>query len=123
MDFYWLVIGVLAVWRLTHLLQAEDGPADLIVRLRRRMGAGFLARLVDCFYCLSLWVALPVACWIGRRTAERLLLWLAISAGAILLERLTGKQAGWSGPLYFEDKEESDVLLRRPSDCAGQNGQ
>ena len=30
MDLYWLVLGALAVWRLTHLLQAEDGPADLL---------------------------------------------------------------------------------------------
>jgi hypothetical protein len=115
MEFYWLLLGILAVWRLTHLLQAEDGPADLIVRLRRTMGVGFWARLMDCFYCLSLWIALPVACWTGRSTAERVLLWFAISAGAILLERLTNQHPGSSGLLYFEDKEKSDVLLRKPS--------
>ena len=29
-----LVLAVLATWRLTHLLAREDGPADLLVRLR-----------------------------------------------------------------------------------------
>jgi hypothetical protein len=119
MDFYRLLLGVLAVWRFTHLLQAEDGPAGLIATLRRKAGAGFWAELLDCFYCLSLWIALPVACWVGKSTTERTLLWFAISAGAILLERSTAPQAGWSAPLYFEDKEESDVVLRKPSRPGG----
>jgi len=24
--FYWLIVGILVVWRLSHLLHAEDGP-------------------------------------------------------------------------------------------------
>ena len=53
MDIYDLVLGTLAVWRITHLLQAEDGPWDVVVRLRRRTGTGFWGQLLDCFYCLS----------------------------------------------------------------------
>ena len=41
MSYYWLVLGSLCVWRVTHLLHAEDGPWDLVVRLRRLAGAGF----------------------------------------------------------------------------------
>ena len=39
----WFLFGVatLAVWRLTHLLHAEDGPFDLCVRLRHLLGEGF----------------------------------------------------------------------------------
>ena len=36
-----LVLAVLATWRLTHLLAREDGPADLVVRLRARLGTGW----------------------------------------------------------------------------------
>src|SRR5690606_6645885 len=75
---YWALLGVLAVWRVTHLLQAEDGPWDVVVRLRRAAGAGFFGRLLDCFYCLSLWVALPAALAIGTDAFERLLLWPAL---------------------------------------------
>lgn len=39
MRFYWLVIGSVAVWRITYLLQAEDGPWDVVVRLRRSLGS------------------------------------------------------------------------------------
>ena len=87
---WWIrfVVAVLAVWRVTHLLASEDGPADLIVRLRRRLGAGFLGRLMDCFQCLSLWVAAPLAFYVGGRPVELLLAWLAVSGAACLLERL-----------------------------------
>lgn len=32
MRTYGLSLAVLCVWRLTHLLQAEDGPWDLVIR-------------------------------------------------------------------------------------------
>ena len=58
--FYWLILGVLTVWRITHFLQAEDGPWDIVIRLRRFVGEGLWGRLLDCFYCLSVWIAAPI---------------------------------------------------------------
>lgn len=89
MNFYWMTLGVLAVWRITHFFSAEDGPFHVGVRLRRMMGSSFFGDLLDCFYCLSVWVAIPFAFWIGSGLKEISLLWLALSGGAILLERLT----------------------------------
>ena len=91
MAFYWLVIGILVVWRITHLLAAEDGPWDIVILLRRQAGAGFWGKLLDCFYCLSLWAAAPFALLLGGGWTERLLLWPALSSGAILIERLTSR--------------------------------
>jgi hypothetical protein len=110
MDFYWLVLGVLAAWRVTHLLNAEDGPWDLGARIRQRAGAGFWGRLLDCFYCLSLWVSAPLAVILGNSAKEGLLLWLALSAGAILFERITAEQPSQASALYFEEQEDRDVL-------------
>jgi hypothetical protein len=93
------VIASIAVWRLTHLLNAEDGPWQMLARLRRLAGAGLWGELLDCFYCLSLWVAAPFAWWEGRALTERLLLWPAISGAAILLERATTPAL----PTYTED--------------------
>jgi hypothetical protein len=73
-------------------------------------GEGFWGSLLDCFYCLSLWVALLPALWIGENWKERLLLWPALSAAAILLERLTAKDALPPHVLYA--KEEEDHVLR-----------
>jgi hypothetical protein len=108
---YWFILGVLGVWRITHLLNAEDGPGQIFVRLRRLAGSGFWGELLDCFYCLSLWVAAPFACLLGNSWLERALLWPSLSGAAILLERLTAPAA----PAYTEDpiRETEDELLRK----------
>lgn len=82
-----LAVGVLATWRLTHLIVAEDGPWEVVARLRRGAGGGFLGQLMDCFYCSSIWVALPFAFWWGDAWMTRIVAWPALSGGAILLER------------------------------------
>src|SRR5258708_38004655 len=113
--FYWLILGILADWRVTHLFTAEDGPWDVSVSLRRAAGDGFWGKLLDCFYCLSLWVAAPLAAWMGASWGERLLLWLAFSGGAILLDRLGDRTP--QPPVYLEDEtvteDEHRVVLRK----------
>jgi hypothetical protein len=115
MRWYWFLLGVLCVWRLTHLLQAEDGPWGLCRRLRQAAGGDerFWGRLLGCFYCLSLWVAAPFAWAIGAGLAERLLLWPALSAGAILLLRATERTEATPPALYHEEPED---VLRTESD-------
>jgi hypothetical protein len=82
-------LASLAAWRLTHLLAEEDGPADVVVRLRARAGSGQLGALMDCFYCLSMWVAAPLSLTVVRRLRDAPVTWLALSGSACLLERLT----------------------------------
>ena len=114
MELYWLVLGVLCVWRLTHLLNAEDGSGDLLVRFRRRLGSGFWGGLMDCFYCLSLWVAVPLALLLGRDWKERLLLWPALSGAAILLERATARPEVLDpAAVHYQEEEENGDVLRQ----------
>lgn len=82
------IASILATWRVSHLITAEDGPFNVVARLRAAAGAGFLGALMDCFYCTSMWVALPLGYWVGHGWVERVVAWLAVSGGAILLERL-----------------------------------
>lgn len=109
---YWCIIGTLSVWRVTHLLAAEDGPWQFVVRLRRQAGEGFFGELLDCFYCLSLWIAAPVAWAIAGSWKERVLLWLTLSGGAILLERMTDR-SGVVAAQYYEEPEDKDGMLRK----------
>jgi hypothetical protein len=109
MGFYWFILGALCVWRITHLLQAEDGPWDLVVRLRLFAGATFWGKLLDCFYCLSLWVAVPFALGLGKDWKECAQLWPAFSAAACLLQQATASATAQ----YLEYPEESHDLLRR----------
>jgi hypothetical protein len=102
MQWYLLVLGSLGVWRVTHLLNAEDGPWALLVKLRAAAGDGIWGGLLDCFNCLSLWIAVPFAVLLGVGWGQRVLLWLAFSAAAIFLERLTG---GAAPAQFIEDEQ------------------
>jgi hypothetical protein len=77
-----------------------------LVRLRRLVQA-VGGKLFECFYCLSLWVAAPFALALGESWEERGLLIPALSAAAILVERVTSPPM----PNYVEDSEVPDGLL------------
>lgn len=107
-----LTIATLATWRVSHLLAAEDGPADIIVRVRAYLGRSFFGTLMDCFGCVSLWIALPLAVFVTRRPLELVVVWLALSGGAMLLERI-GLQTTIIEPRAdIREEVESDELLR-----------
>ena len=115
-NWYLFALASLAVFRITYLLAAEDGPWDALLGLRRFLGASVMGRLMDCFNCLSLWVAIPFALLVGDGWRERGLLWPALSGTAILLQRLTNREAPLTAP-YFEDEEDNDGMLReRPGE-------
>jgi len=120
------VLAVLATWRVTHLLASEDGPADLIVRFRGRLGQGLAAKLMDCFNCLSLWIAAPAALFVARKPLDWLFTWLALSGAACLLERL-GREPVVIQPLPqlgegdFHDVLRSETLGAAEHSTAGDN--
>jgi hypothetical protein len=114
MQFYGLALGILGVWRVTHLLYVENGPWNVFSRWRERPSTGFFAGAMRCFYCLSLWVSAPFALLVAGfvdidTLSELLMTWLAFSAGAILLERVTTWET-LPMPEYYEDPlaEEQD---------------
>jgi len=98
-----MLIDVLVLWRITHLLSDEKGPFGMFTALRRHAGNGFIGQLLDCFFCLSLWLAAPLAIVAGETWLQRLLLWPALSGAACLLEKATRRPA-FPG-IYEETKE------------------
>ncbi len=83
-----LILAVLATWRVTHLLAMEDGPGNLIVALRRRLGDGFFGNMIDCFNCLSLWIAALIACLFANTWREWPLLRQLLREGLASKQRL-----------------------------------
>src|SRR5688500_13648322 len=106
------LLAVLAVWRLTHLLAQEDGPWDVFRRLRSAVSRVPGGRLLSCFYCLSLWVAIPAGWFVGETLVEQVAAWLAASGAAVLLERVTA-------PVPELTIEESDDELLRAARRTG----
>jgi hypothetical protein len=103
-------LAMLATWRVTHLLANEDGPADVIFRLRRWVGEGWIGGLMDCFNCLSLWIAAPFALFVSASFVPWAVSWLALSGGACLLQRLSDASAG--APPESPLMEQNDNVLR-----------
>ena len=91
-----IVLIILATWRLTSLLVYEEGPFGCFYHLRRLVGiihdddkdpvgdnGSFLAGLLKCFDCTSVWVSTLLVLIFSPDP----LLWLAGSAGAMIIER------------------------------------
>lgn len=81
------VIASLATWRVAALLVREDGPWDLVARLRGVLAGTMPGRALTCFFCTSLWVAAPFAWGLVGATRRWPVVWLAVSGAAGLLER------------------------------------
>jgi hypothetical protein len=122
-----IALGILGVWRISHLLHAENGPGDVVVKLRRALGNSVAGRAMDCFDCLSMWVALPFALVVGDGWREMVLAWPALSAAAMVLNRAVIRLRppaipGSSAATYVEDppqpevEEPGDVQLRQGAD-------
>ena len=103
------VLAALATWRVTHLLANEDGPADLVFHLRRRLGDSPIGGLMDCFNCLSFWVAVPAAFFVTLQPLDWAMSWLALSGAACLLDRLVEKAVAEPG---IRSTEGDDDVLR-----------
>lgn len=102
MDSIVLIIAILATWRLSAMLSYETGPFNIFIWFRELFGIVhndfgekvgvpelFFAELLDCVWCVSVWVGFvvavalyfyPVLVWI--------LLPFALSAGAIIVEKV-----------------------------------
>jgi len=112
MNWLRFTLGVLGTWRLTHLLVNEDGPWDVLKGLRNALSRGIAGKLLDCFYCASLWLSIPFCFVTGETATERLLLWPALSAAAIFLENLSTRLGQPAAADYFTEGDQTHELLR-----------
>lgn len=90
MDATALIVIGLAAWRLAYLVTREDGPWNVLLRLRTRWPLG---GLLNCVYCASVWTgALAVVVW---TTPAQIVLWaLAASAFGLMAASYTGAGRG-----------------------------
>jgi len=100
--WFTFTLAILATWRASHLIAAEYGPGDVFLRLRDFLGRSFLGALMDCFGCVSLWVAAPLAFFVASRPFDLVVVWLALSGGAMLIERFKPE------PIVIEKTPEGD---------------
>ena len=108
------MLGGLATWRLSHLLVAEDGPLDVVVRLRGAVDRTPLAGVMDCFGCTSLWAG-PVVASVALRgragPVDTLLAGTALSGAAYLAELVRTASAGPAVPAWLPEPDVDSPLV------------
>jgi hypothetical protein len=115
------VCAILATWRVTHLLTAEDGPADFVLRIRERLGDSIAGRAMDCFYCLSIWIAAPLALFVSTSPITWLITWLALSGAACLLEKVTSTSNEHVSNRAMREGEDHELLWTATSGTHGED--
>ena len=87
-----VIVLMMAAWRITSLIGFEEGPFDIILKFRNKIGVAeegenFTSKLFICIWCLSVWVA-PVAVLVYLSLPLWVLLIPAVSTGVILLDKV-----------------------------------
>lgn len=95
-DWFLFLLLIFATYRVTQLLVYDDGPFDLIFKLRTKIGVynldqngeskSNLGKLFACPYCLGFWLAILAALAASRSIDSFIILWLAIAGGQAFLE-------------------------------------
>jgi hypothetical protein len=94
-------LSALAVYRVAFLVAREDGPWGLFRRLRALAKDSLAGRLIACVNCLSIWISLPLAPFVGGSWIEQVVAWWALSGAAVVIDRAT------RDPFEIEPKEPS----------------
>ena len=102
MDSFIFIIAILATWRLSAMFSYETVPFEMFVYIRELAGivhddtgeivtddGSFFAELFTCIWCLSIWIGafVGIVLWFYPVLVV-LFLPFALSAGAVLVERL-----------------------------------
>ncbi|MBK8627014.1 MAG: DUF1360 domain-containing protein [Saprospiraceae bacterium] len=86
-NWFWLVISILTVWRLTSLLCYEEGPFKIFNKVRRYLYKLNLGSLVECFHCMAIWVSICIVVLMYPIKFEIFLIIFAVAGGASIIER------------------------------------
>ena len=100
-----LILG-LATWRLSSLLVNEDGPWEILARMRVAVGIRYdqqsqpyattvLSELISCVFCVSIWMGLLLSAgyWLNARLTILVMSPFALSAMAVIIERVVSGES------------------------------
>ncbi len=87
-QWVWLLISILAVWRITSFICFDAGPFDAMTKIRLILYKLKLGKLIDCFHCSAVWVSIILSLAIYRVNLSTIFLTLAIAGGASVIEKI-----------------------------------
>lgn len=88
LKWFLLFISTISVWRICNLIQYEEGPFDIFTKFRNKIGltkvsdlplneqllypdnefihdGNFFAKLVECIWCLSIWISFGISVYLA----------------------------------------------------------
>ena len=97
LNWFVLVLGSLATFRISHVMAKERGPLAVFERIRNAMpaGRGSIKEWVSCIWCFSLSASVLVCLilWIGGMSLSWeywILHWLSFSSISLLVNKACG---------------------------------
>ena len=100
-DLLAFVLSSFACFRLAELIAVDDGPGDIMIKVRAWFGAYDLdddgepktsiGRGIICPYCIGIWLAFFLAFAVAPLDWRMLLWWFAIAGGQAFLQGIGGR--------------------------------
>lgn len=87
-NWFWLVIAILVVWRLTTLICYEAGPFNIMTKFRLLLYRIKLGSLIECFHCAAMWASLFVTIALYKTNITLPFMVLAVAGGTSIIERI-----------------------------------
>jgi len=95
-----LILAALATYRITRLVVNEAGPGDIFIKLRDAVrdkegnGWRFLFDLINCEYCISVWIAALLAVFViaGGWFGTWLLVWLGLAGAFYIAQEIKDRE-------------------------------
>ena len=89
----WLILSILACYRLSQLIACDDGPLGIFSVIRDAAKASrfpTLSKLLHCPYCMGVWIALVLAVLVMWKAplCTFVIYALAVAGGQAVLESL-----------------------------------
>lgn len=86
-QWLWLIISILAVWRLTSFICFDAGPFGVMTKIRVLLYKLKLGKLIDCFHCAAVWISIVITFCVYSFSVAILFLIFAIAGGASVIEK------------------------------------
>ena len=121
---FWLVVSILATWRLTSLLHYERGPWGLLEFSRQALSRTGFRGLVECFHCAGIWCALGVVALLYRPSATWIPLVFAVAGGLPCSSSwsMLARASDWSRhqkPRRPNPPRKVKLMAKKDSGCCG----
>lgn len=85
-----LIVATLAAYRIAYLIAREDGPFDVMSRIRGAIDPNqktWVGRGLNCILCISFWVTLIITLLIGGTWLE----WLGMAGAIVIINKVMSK--------------------------------